>query len=86
MRAAQLGIDLTALDVTVESESDNRGMLGLDQRISAGLSGLRARVSLRADNATPAELEDLVRWGDAHSPVACTLREALAGEIDVITA
>ena len=38
MRAAQLGITLTDLEVTVESESDNRGILGLDEQISAGLS------------------------------------------------
>ena len=84
MRAAQLGIALDQLDVTVESESDNRGMLGLDERVSAGLSGLCAKVRIRAATATPAELDAIVRWGDAHSPVACTLRDALAAEIEMV--
>ena len=84
MRAAKLGISLDKLDVTVDSDSDMRGMLGLDDKVSAALTGLRTRVALRAPNTTPAELEALVRWGDAHSPVACTLRQVLAGEVEVV--
>jgi uncharacterized OsmC-like protein len=84
MRAAQLGIEVTALDVTVESTSDNRGMLGLDERVSAALSGICTRIAIRADKATPDQLEEISRWGDTHSPVACTLRQALGSEIDVV--
>jgi uncharacterized OsmC-like protein len=84
MRAAKLGIALTHLDVTVESQSDNRGMLGLDEAVSAKLSALRTRVSIGAEKASPAALEAIARWGDAHSPVACTLREALSADIEVV--
>ena len=45
MRAAKLGIELTSLEVHVESESDNRGMLGLDPvggcAFAGGLHGAR---------------------------------------------
>lgn len=41
MRAAKLGVTLEALEVTVESESDNRGLLGLDDAVSAGLAACR---------------------------------------------
>jgi uncharacterized OsmC-like protein len=74
MRAAKLGVALDTLEVSVESESDNRGMLGLDETVSAGLSGLRTRVRIGAAGADGAQLQDIVRWADAHSPVACTLR------------
>jgi uncharacterized OsmC-like protein len=84
MRAAKVGIALEKLDVSVESQSDNRGLLGLDNGISAALIGLRTIVHVRAANATRDQLESLVRWGDAHSPVACTLRSALAAEIAVV--
>jgi uncharacterized OsmC-like protein len=84
MRAAQLGIVLDKLDVTVESQGDNRGMLGLDDSISAALIGLRAVVHIRAGNATREQLVTLVHWADAHSPVACTLRSALAADIEVV--
>ena len=53
MRAAKLGIAVEKLEVSVESESDNRGLLGLDQTISAALIGLRTIVRIRAANTTP---------------------------------
>jgi len=84
MRAAKLGIALDKLDVTVDSENDLRGLLGLDDNVHAGLSNLRMRVTMRAQGAAPDTLQELARWGDAHSPVACTLREALAAEIEVV--
>src|SRR4029078_3448181 len=37
MRAAQVGIALDKLDVTVESQGDNRGMLGLDHSVLGGV-------------------------------------------------
>lgn len=76
MRAAQSGIALKALDVTVESESDSRGMLGFDDRVPASLSGLRTRVRITAENASDQQLHELVRWAESHSPVGCTVRDA----------
>lgn len=55
MRAAQLGVKLNTLEVTVESDSDNRAMLGLDERISAGLLSLRTKVKIGAESVTPAQ-------------------------------
>jgi uncharacterized OsmC-like protein len=86
MRAARLGINLSKLEVAVESEGDNRGILGLDDRISAGMSALRTTVQIAADNAGPEQLEELVRWSDKHSPVGCTVREAPKNTLIVRTA
>jgi uncharacterized OsmC-like protein len=85
MRAATLGIHLTALDVVAESESDNRGILGLDDRVPAGLSNLRLRVRIKAENADDAALSDLVRWAGAHSPVGCTVGRAIETDLEVAT-
>ena len=74
MRAAQRGIELANLEVTAESESDNRGLLGLDDRISAGLSQFVVRVKIGAAGVPAATLRELAQWADAHSPVACTAR------------
>jgi uncharacterized OsmC-like protein len=86
MRAAKLGVDLTTLEVTVESHSDNRGILGLDDRISAGLSSLVTRVKVGAVDVPKDVLRELVEWGDRHSPVACTARlsPSYALEIEVV--
>lgn len=52
MRAARLGVKLETLEVTVDSDSDNRGLLGLDDRVSAGLLSLRTKVIRQAPSAT----------------------------------
>jgi len=85
LRAARLGINLSKLEVAVESEGDTRGILGLDDRISAGMSALRTTVQIAADNAGPEQLEELVRWSDRHSPVGCTVREAARNTLIVHT-
>src|SRR6266478_5490505 len=64
MRAARLGVNLTMLEVAVESDGDHRGILGLDDRISAGMSSLRTTVQIGADNANPEQLAELVRWAE----------------------
>lgn len=74
MRAATLGVELTLLEVTVESEADQRGMLGLDDRIPAGPSAFRAKVRIGAAGVPADELQALAEWADRHSPVASTLR------------
>ena len=64
MNAARRGINLTALEVTVEAEGDNRGILGMDENVSAGHAALRTNVKIAADNATPEQLQDLVRFSE----------------------
>jgi uncharacterized OsmC-like protein len=59
MRAARLRIKLDALEGTVESESDARGILGMDASVSAGLGALRTKVKIRGD-ASPDSLRALV--------------------------
>ncbi len=83
MRAAKLGVALDALEVSVESESDTRGLLGLDDTVSAGLDGLRMRVRIGAAGVDGARLQEIVRWADAHSPVACTLYAAQENRIEI---
>jgi uncharacterized OsmC-like protein len=82
MRAARLGIALRTLEVTAESDSDNRGVLGLDERVSAGLGPVRTKVKIAGD-ASQEALRDLVVWADAHSPVGCTLKGSPACSLDI---
>lgn len=81
MRAAKLGIKLDTLELTVESESDTRGLLGLGP-VSAALGAVRTKVKI-SGNATPDALRELAAWGDAHSVVGCTLRQAADCSLDV---
>lgn len=83
MRAAKLGVALSSLEVTVESESDSRGLLGLDEDVSAGLGAVRMKVKIGAATGSSDALRQIVAWADAHSPVACTLRQASGCSLDV---
>ena len=76
MRAAQLGVALSNLEVTVETDSDLRGILGLDENVSAGHGPVRMKVTIGAPTASPEVLREIVTWADRHSPVTCTVRQA----------
>lgn len=77
MRAAQLGVVLTRLEVTVDSESDNRGLLGVGDVAPAGPLSMRVHVRVAADNAPPELLRQIVDWAESHSPVGDALRRAI---------
>lgn len=83
MRAAELGVPLTLLEVTVHSQTDYRGMFGINDG-PIGLSGLRMEVRIGATGTEPEALRELVRWSEARSPVGCTLREAPGCALEVV--
>jgi uncharacterized OsmC-like protein len=81
--AARLGIELTRLEVTVAGDGDNRGILGLDETISAGHSAIRTDVQISARNASAEALRELVQWASEHAPVGRTVRDAAANTLHV---
>lgn len=83
MRAAELEIALTRLEVTAESETDMRGLLGVGNGVDPGPIGARLRIELAADGADEQRLEELVQWADSHSPVGDCLRRALPVELAI---
>jgi hypothetical protein len=58
-------------------------MLGLDDTISAGHHAIRTNVRITAQNATSKQLEELVQWATAHSPVGCTVRNTPTDTVSV---
>ena len=83
MRAAKLGVALDSLEVSVETASDLRGILGLDESISAGHGPVRIMVRIGSSTSPPEVLRELVAWADRHSPVNCTLRDAPECSLDI---
>lgn len=81
MRAATLQIELDVLEVSVDSESDDRGILGIDASVPAGPLSGRVRVRIVAEGVPPAALDEIARWGVAHCPVC----DALEREVPVTT-
>jgi uncharacterized OsmC-like protein len=86
MRAAQVGIVLTRLQVSVDSVSDNRGMLGLGENIPPGPESIRIRVAIAADGVSRDQLQEIVHWAEAHSPVGDALRRAIRCSMEIDTA
>ena len=85
MRAAMLGIALDTVEVTVDSESDDRGLLGIDDSVPAGPLSGRVAVRLVADGVDPAALEEVARWGVAHCPVCEALERVVPVTVEVTT-
>jgi uncharacterized OsmC-like protein len=83
MRAAELEITLTRLEVTAESETDMRGLLAAADGVDPGPAIARLRVELAADGADEQQLEELVRWADSHSPVCDALRRAVPLQLEI---
>jgi uncharacterized OsmC-like protein len=73
MRAASLGITLEALEVTVDSVSDDRGLLGIDETVPAGPLSGRVAIRLRSPGVERRQLEEVAEWGVRHCPVCDAL-------------
>jgi len=85
MRAAAQGIQLSRLEVAVDSESDDRGILGIDEAVPAGPLRIRVRVRLASPDASDAELRKIADWGERHCPVSDAARRAIETIMQVET-
>lgn len=85
IRAAVLGITLDSLEVTVDSESDDRGLLGLDETVPAGPLSSRVAIRLTAAGVEPSTLDEIARWGVEHCPVCDALERAVPVTTEVAT-
>lgn len=86
LRAAQIGLTLSTLEVTVEGDPDDTGMLGflgIDECIPPGEHGIRIRFRLGAEDVTPEQLHEPVAWVEAHSPVGDSVRRAIPSKVEV---
>ena len=80
IRASVVGVTLDAIEVSVDSESDDRGILGMDSATPAGPLSARIEVRLRSAQSD-APIDELVAWAVDHCPVSEALRRAVPVEI-----
>jgi uncharacterized OsmC-like protein len=71
--------------VTVESESDSRGLLGVDDSVRPGPLGIRVRIQLAADNATEDQLREIVQRAESRSPVNDAIARAVSVTTEIVT-
>lgn len=86
IRAAEAGIRLTMLEVTVDSISDDRGMFGIGDDIPSGALNVRTRIRIGAENTSDQRIREIVDEALTRSPVADMIRRAipLSHEIEFI--
>ena len=77
MRAAHQGVDVKDIEVAVDSESDDRGILGADLYTPAGPLTTRVAVKIAADGADAHQLQKIVDWAVEHCPVTDAVRRAI---------
>jgi len=86
IRAATLGQDLAPgeVEVTVDSESDDRGILGLDDDIAAGALSMKVVVRFGAGGLGREAREAIARWALDHCPVADSAARPVPIELEVV--
>jgi uncharacterized OsmC-like protein len=88
MRAAHEGIAYESLEVTVDSESDDRGILGIDENVPSGPLHTRVRVRVReivVDDEDDNIWDAIVEWAVEHCPVTDAVRRAVPLTYEIVT-
>ncbi|HET7483291.1 MAG TPA: OsmC family protein [Actinomycetota bacterium] len=84
LRAAFEGVELANLEVTVDSESDDYGILGIDDSVPAGPLSARVQVKVAAASDTSEEqLRSIVHWAHEHCPVSDAIVRAVRTSLSV---
>ena len=83
MRAAQVGMTAFSCEVEVDSESDDRGILGLDPSVPGGPLSMRIGFRMAADGAGLETLEEVAVWAVEHCPVSDAVRRAIPVHVEV---
>lgn len=72
LHAAARGIEIESLRTRLTGDIDLQGLLALAD-VPAGYGAIRIEMDIKATNATDAEIDDLLRFAQAHSPVCNTV-------------
>ena len=83
MRAAMLEITLDTLEVTVDSESDDRGILGIDTDVRNGYDDIKVTFTIDAD-ASKKDIEALVAQSQKRSAVYDVLTNPTNVRVEVV--
>ena len=85
MEAAREGVALRSLEVEVDSESDDRGILGMDETVPPGPLSTRVRIRATADGMEGGRLRALLESGAARCPVCDATKRAVEVSVEIET-
>lgn len=85
MEAAKEDVALRSLEVEVDSESDDRGILGMDETVPVGPLSTRIRVRASADGVDQGRLREVLDRGAARCPVYDATKRAAEVSLEIET-
>jgi uncharacterized OsmC-like protein len=83
MKAAEEGVELSRVEVVVDSLSDDRGLLGMSDEVPAGPISTRVRIKVAASGVTEERLRRIVEWAREHSPVDDAIGRAVPLTVEI---
>jgi len=83
MRAAEEGIELSRLEVIVDSQSDDRGLLDATDGVPSGPLSTRVRIVVAADGVSADRLQEMIAWAREHSPVDDAMCRAVPVSLEI---
>ena len=72
LHATARGIEIESISTRLVGDLDLQGLLALAD-VPAGYRSIRIEMDIKAKNASDAELDDLLQFAQAHSPVCTTI-------------
>ena len=84
LHAAARGIEIESLRTRLVGDIDLQGLLALAD-VPAGYRGIRIEMDIRSKNATDAELDELLRFAQDHSPVCNTVCKPVPVVVERVT-
>jgi uncharacterized OsmC-like protein len=85
METAREGVTLRSLEVEVDSESDDRGILGMDEAVPAGPLSVRIRIRAAADGVEEGSLREVLARGAGRCPVSDATKRAVDVSLEIET-
>lgn len=85
MEAAREGVALSRLEVEVDGESDDRGILGMDSTVPAGPLSVEIRIRAAAEDAAGERLREILERGALRCPVCDATKRAVDVSLEIET-
>lgn len=85
MEVAKEGISLDLLEVEVDGESDDRGILGMHPSVPPGPLQTRIRIRARADGVESDRLREVLEVGASRCPVCDATKRAVTVTTEIET-
>lgn len=83
MKAALDQVQLGKLEVTVDSQSDDLGILGIDDGVPAGPLSVSVRVKVGSNGNEPGRVREIVTWAHDHCPLCDVTKRAVPIELEI---